>query len=665
MKHFSEGEIIWQPSKEKVESSVMFKYMKWLKDKKGLKFGDYNDLWKWSVDELEDFWGSIWEFCDIKATQPYNQVLAERKMPETRWFEGARLNYAENIFSKYQADRVAIYFRSEHIRRRELSWKELSEKVASVAHSLKQMGVKRGDRVVAYLPNVPETVIAFLAAASIGAIWSSCSPDFGSRSVIDRFKQIEPVVLFAIDSYQYNGKTFDKTSVVSEMQKELPSIKHTILVPYKGQAAIENKLGDVIPWEQLLKEKAELTFESVSFDHPLWILYSSGTTGMPKPIVQGHGGILVEHLKSTLIHQDLSPDDAVFWFTSTGWVMWNLLIGGLLAGSTIVLYDGSPSYPSMDTLWELAEDANVTFFGTSAPFLLNCQKLNVKPKQKYNLLNLKSLCSTGAPLSDIGYLWVYENVKNDIWLSSSSGGTDICTGFVGGIPTLPVRVGEIQGPALGVHAEAYDEDGNSLTNQVGELVITKPMPSMPLFFWNDHDNQRYFNSYFDTYPGVWKHGDWIKFDDKRSCIIYGRSDSTINRSGVRTGTSDIYRVVEVLDEVMESLVIDLEVLGRDSSLLLFVVLNPKTHLDAQLVTKIREQIRKHVSPRFMPDNVYAVEQIPKTLNGKKMEVPIRKMLLGFEMEKVVNPDSMSNPESLQFFKGLSASLMEKHKEKLF
>ncbi|WP_216828671.1 acetoacetate--CoA ligase [Alkalihalobacterium elongatum] len=665
MKRFSEGEVIWQPTKQQTESTVMHQYMNWLKAEKELSFKNYNDLWKWSVDELEEFWGSIWEFCGVTATQPYNHVLVERKMPGAQWFEGARLNYAENIFSKYQDEQTAIYFRSEHIRKRELSWKELREKVASVAHSLKQMGVGRGDRVVAYMPNVPETVIAFLATASIGAIWSSCSPDFGSRSVIDRFKQIEPVVLFAIDSYQYNGKLFDKTSVVSEMQKELKSIKQTILVPYIDEDSNDNQLEDVIPWSDLLNHEAQLTFESVPFDHPLWILYSSGTTGMPKPIVQGHGGILVEHLKSLKIHQDLSEDDSIFWFTSTGWVMWNLLIGGLLAGSKIVLYDGSPSYPSMDTLWELAQDANVTFFGTSAPFLMNCQKLNVQPQKNYNLSNLKALCSTGAPLSDNGFVWVYENVKNDIWLSSSSGGTDVCTGFVGGVPTLPVKIGEIQGPALGVHAEAFDEEGNTLTNQVGELVITKPMPSMPLYFWNDHDNKRYFHSYFDTYPGIWKHGDWIKFDENRSCIIYGRSDSTINRSGVRTGTSDIYRVVEVLDEVMDSLAIDLEVRGRNSSLLLFVVLQPNTNLDETLITKIREQVRTHVSPRFMPDNVFAVEQIPKTLNGKKMEVPIRKLLLGFELEKVINPDSMSNPESLEFFIELAKTLKQKNKEKLF
>ena len=446
------------------------------------------------------------------------------------------------------------------------------------------------------------------------------------------------------------------------MQKELVTVKHTVLVPYIDKKNLEQKLENTLLWKTLLTDTTELSFESVPFEHPLWILYSSGTTGMPKPIVQGHGGILLEHLKATRLHQDMTSEDTVFWFTTTGWMMWNLLMGGLLNGATIVLYDGSPSYPDMETLWRLAEDTGMTSFGTSAPFLTSSMKLGMKPIEKYNLTKLQSLFSTGAPLSSDGFKWVYNNVKADIWLSSSSGGTDVCSGFVGGVSILPVRIGEIQGRSLGVHVEAFDEKGNSLINDVGELVITKPMPSMPLYFWNDQDGTRYFDSYFDTYPGVWKHGDWIKIDEKGSCIIYGRSDSTINRSGVRMGTSDIYRVVEAIDDVMESLVIDREVLGRGSSLLLFVVLKQGKMLDSDLTAKIKEQIREHISPRFIPDQVYLVNHIPKTLNGKKMEVPIRKLLLGFEFDKVVNADSMSNPESLQFFKDLAFELNE---EKIF
>ncbi|MFD4818044.1 acetoacetate--CoA ligase [Peribacillus butanolivorans] len=661
-----EGAVIWNPSQSFIEKSLMHHYINWLKEQKGLTFADYNTLWKWSVEELEEFWATIWEFNGVKATRKYDQVLESRIMPDAKWFTSSRLNYAENVLLNNQGDKTAIYFRSETTKRKEISWNELQEKVASLALSLKELGVKPGDRVASYMPNIPETIIAFLAAASIGAIWSSCSPDFGANSVVDRFKQIEPVVLFAVDGYQYNGKLFDKSAAVSQLQRDLKgSLKHTILVNYMEKDQLEEKLDAVIPWDELLTQKADMAFESVPFDHPLWIVYSSGTTGMPKPIVHGHGGMLLEHLKYLRLHKNLTPDSTVFQFTTTGWVMWNLLVGSLLAGSAIVLYDGNPSYPNMEVLWELAEDTGITYFGTSAPYIINSLKAGVKPKEKYDLSKLIVIDSTGAPLTEEGYHWVYENVNEDIWLCSSSGGTDVCSGFVGGVPILPVRIGEIQGRQLGVHAEAFDEEGNTLVNEVGELVITKPMPSMPLYFWNDDGNQRYYSSYFDTYPNLWKHGDWIKFDEKGSCVIYGRSDSTINRAGVRMGTSDIYRIVEGLDEIVEGLLIDLEVLGRTTSLYLFVVLKPDQRLDDRLEKKIKEQIRAQISPRFMPDKIYYVEQIPKTLNGKKMEVPIRKLLLGFELQKVINPDSMSNPESLPFFISLADELNAKQKEKLF
>lgn len=662
----TEGEVIWAPSQSDIENTILYRYMNWLKETKGLSFTDYNDLWKWSVNELEEFWASVWDFCEVKAFRKYDQVLESRQMPGAKWFTGSRVNYAENILKNNQGDKTAIYFRSEKIRRKEISWNELEKKVAALAHSLKELGVKPGDRVASFMPNIPETVIAFLASASIGAIWSSCSPDFGARSVVDRFKQIDPVVLFAVDGYHYNGKTYDKSEVVTQLQKDLRgTLKHTILVNYVEKEELDVKLENVHPWDEVVAKEAELSFESLPFDHPLWIVYSSGTTGMPKPIVHGHGGMLVEHLKTMMLHKNSTPDQITFQFTTTGWVMWNLLVGSLITGSSIVLYDGSPGYPDMEVLWDLVEDVGITDFGTSAPFLINSLKAGVNPKEKYNLSTLRGIGSTGAPLTEDGFRWVYKNIKEDLWLSSSSGGTDVCTGFVGGVPFFPVRIGEIQGRMLGVHAEAFDEQGNSLVDEVGELVITKPMPSMPLYFWNDHENKRYFNSYFDTFPNVWKHGDWIRISENGSCVIYGRSDSTINRSGVRMGTSDIYRIVERIDDVMEGLVIDLEVLGRETSLILFAVLKDGILLDEQLEKLIREKIRAEISPRFMPDKIYQVNDIPKTLNGKKMEVPIRKLLLGFEMEKVINPDSMSNPESLPFFVELANKMNEKNREKLF
>ncbi|ALF11152.1 acetoacetate--CoA ligase [Parageobacillus thermoglucosidasius] len=655
MKTVTEGTTLWTPTEERIQRSSIKRYMNWLKEKKGLAFETHQALWNWSVEHLEEFWESVWEYCEIKSAAPYRCVLEERKMPGAKWFPGATLNYAENVFRNERSDRPALLFRSERVPYREVTWKELKEKTAAVASALKKIGVKPGDRVVAYMPNIPETVIAFLACASIGAIWSSCSPDFGAGSVIDRFQQIEPAVLFAIDGCQYNGKEFDKRPIVDELRKKLPSLKKTILLPYLRKNEQERD-DSILLWDEIIQEKAELSYEYVPFDHPLWILYSSGTTGLPKPIVQGHGGILIEHLKTLMIEQNITKESTFFWFTTTGWMMWNFLIGGLLVGAAVVLYDGSPTYPDGNALWELAEKARITHFGTSAAFINICMKHGIKPKESYDFSGLEAVLSTGSPLTAEGFLWVYENVKDDICLVSCSGGTDVCTAFVGGSPMLPVRAGVISCRALGAKVQAFDENGNPLINEVGELVVTEPMPSMPLFFWNDSNHERYMSSYFDTYPGVWKHGDWIKINEEGGCIIYGRSDSTINRAGVRMGTSEIYRVVEAIDEVLDSLIIDLEMMGRTSFMPLFVVLNPGAVLDEALKEKIRQAIRQNVSPRFVPDEIYQVKQIPKTLNGKKMEIPIRKLLLGFPLEKAVNPGSMANPESLEFFMELSAKL---------
>lgn len=648
MKDIEEGSLLWKPTEERIEQAGMTKYINWLRKEKGLAFNGQAELWNWSVQEIEAFWETVWEYGDVIAHTPYERVLSHRQMPGAKWFEGATLNYTEQVFQHDQKDKCAIISKTETGAAAEMSWTELRMQTANVAHYLRSLGVEKGDRVVAYMPNVPETVIAFLACASIGAIWSVCSPDFGIGSVLERFKQIEPKVLFAADGYHYNGKTFDRIASVASLQENLPTVEKTILFPFIGSE--EGGLHpETVRWEKASTGNHTLVFEALPFDHPLWVLFSSGTTGLPKPIVQGHGGIVLEHLKVLQIEQGIQEDDVYYWYTSTGWMMWNLLIGGLLTGSTIVLYDGSPGYPNLDAMWDLAEELDMTFFGTSAAFISNCMHQGLSPRKSHQLPHLKAISSTGSPLTIDAFAWVYEQVKEDVWLISTSGGTDVCTAFVGGSSLLPVRAGEIQTRSLGASIQAYDENGEPLINEVGELVLTEPMPSMPLYFWGDKDNARYMDSYFDMFPGIWRHGDWIKIDEKGSCVIYGRSDSTINRQGVRLGTSEIYRVIDAHEAVVDSLVIDLEHLGRNSFLALFVVLQDGVKLDETLKSALKTTVKQEVSPRFQPNEVYEVKQIPKTLSGKKMEVPIRKILLGFDSEKVVNRGSMANPESLDYF----------------
>lgn len=644
-----EGTLLWQPSATQQEHTNLHRYMRWLHHTRNLQFGDYHRLWRWSVDEVEAFWASLWDYFEIKSSTPYSTVLAGRTMPGARWFEGATINYAEHVLGNASEDRPAIMFRSETEPLAEISWNELAQHVASIAAALRGMGVTHGDRVVAYVPNIPQAVVAFLACASIGAIWSSCSPDFGTSSVVDRFQQIEPTVLIAVDGYRYNGKAFDRRAAVRELQDALPTLQHTVLIPYLDGNATTDDLQNAVLWPALLQQPAELTFEHVPFDHPLWILYSSGTTGLPKPIVQGHGGMLLEHLKALTFHSDIRPGDRFFWFTTTGWMMWNYLVGGLLVGATIVLYDGSPGFPDLNVLWQFAEETKITLFGTSAPYLIHCMKAGITPEQTYDLRALRSLGSTGSPLPPEGFAWVYERIKRDLWLASISGGTDLCTAFVGGCPLLPVHAGELQCRALGANVHAFDETGRSVVDQVGELVITAPMPSMPLFFWNDGDGTRYHNSYFDMYPGVWRHGDWIKITPRGSAVIYGRSDSTINRQGVRMGTSEFYRVVEALPPIRDSLVIDLEGLGRESYMALFVVLHPGVALNDALRAAIKQQIRTALSPRHVPDDIVQIAEVPRTINGKKLEVPVKKILLGTPLDKAANPGSMANGQALQFF----------------
>ena len=653
----SEGTVLWQPSEEQKAQANITRYLRWLKEQKGLDFGSYDDLWTWSVTDLEGFWASIWDFFEVKGHQPYTRVLAERRMPGARWFAGAELNYAEHALRR-RDDHPAVVFKSETRPLSTLTYADLYRQVAAVAAGLRGLGVRRGDRVVAYIPNIPQSLVAFLAAASIGAIWSSCSPDFGIRAVVDRFQLIEPKVLFAVDGYHYNGKPYERLAAVAEIQRHLSTLEATVLVPYLDERPATEGLGNVKLWGDLFGETEELSFEPVPFDHPLWVLYSSGTTGVPKAIVQGHGGILLEHLKALSLHLDLTSDDRFFWFTTTGWMMWNFLISGLLLGTTILLYDGSPGYPDLRALWRFAEEAEMTYFGTSAPYILSCMRDGIEPGREFNLSSLRAVGSTGAPLTPEGFRWVYDKVKEDSLLGSVSGGTDMCTAFVLSCPTLPVHAGEIQCRGLGARVEAYDEQGHPIVEEVGELVVTEPLPCMPLFVWNDPDDRRYRESYFDMYPGVWRHGDWIKITRRGGCVIYGRSDSTLNRAGVRMGSSEFYRVVEDLPEVLDSLVVDTGQLGSEGRLLLFVVPASGASLDEGLQARIRQKLRQELSPRYVPDELYAVSDIPRTLNGKKLEVPVKRILAGTPPEKAVSPDAISNPRSMHFFIDLARSLQQ-------
>ncbi|GAB3139366.1 acetoacetate--CoA ligase [Micromonospora sonneratiae] len=657
------GDVLWTPPADVREKSRIGDYLSWLRRTKGLDFADYDELWQWSVTDLAGFWRSIWDYFDVQAYDQPTATLSEATMPGTRWFPGATLNYAEHVLRMpgLADDAPVVIAHSQTRPSVTLTAAELRDEVRRVRAGLRRLGVGRGDRVAAYAPNIPETFVLLLATASLGAIFSSCAPEFGTRSVTDRWQQIEPKVLVAVDGYRYGDRAVDRRAEVAAIRAALPSVVHTVVLPYLDpDAALPDGTSS---WSDLAGGPGgtdePLAFEPVPFDHPLYVLYSSGTTGLPKPIVHGHGGILLEHLKMLALHHDLGPADRFFWFTTTGWMMWNFLVSGPAVGAAIVLFDGNPAVRAepgqpaesdLGTLWRLAADTGTTYFGTSAPFLLACRKAGLRPGETVDLSALRGLGSTGAPLPAEGFTWVYEEVNNDLQLQSLSGGTDVCTGFVGGVPLLPVHAGEITCRALGARVEARSAEGKAVVGELGELVITAPMPSMPVGFWNDPDGRRYREAYFDVYPGVWRHGDWITVSERGSCVITGRSDATLNRGGVRLGTAEFYSVVEGLDEVTDSVVVHLEDNeGGAGELLLFVVLADGLELDDTLRARIARELRTALSPRHVPDEIHQVRAVPRTLSAKKLEVPVKKILTGTPVESAAAAGALANPESLVAF----------------
>jgi acetoacetyl-CoA synthetase len=611
-------------------------------------FATYEELWRWSSTDLEGFWGALWDRYGVGERG--ETVLATRAMPGATWFPGTLVNYAEHAFRGKRDDAIALVAGGELRADAEIAWGELRAQVRRIAAGLRALGVDPGDRVVAYMPNIVETTAAFLACASLGAVWSSCSPDFGARSVIDRFAQIEPKVFLAVDGYRYNGRDFDRRETVQAVRDAMPGLAHTVLLGYLDASAT---LPGAHGWDALTAADAELEFARVPFDHPLWVLYSSGTTGLPKAIVQSQGGILIEHLKMLHLHMDGQAGDRLFWFTTTGWMMWNLIVAGLLTDATVLLYDGSPAYPDNGALWDFAARTGMTTFGTSASYIGACMKAGIEPGEGRDLSALKAVGSTGSPLSPEGFRWVYEHVGADTWLYSTSGGTDLCTAFVSGVPLLPVYEGELQARALGAAVESWDPEGRPLIGAVGELVVTAPMPSMPIYFWDDPGGERYHDAYFSTYPGVWRHGDWLELTDRGTAIISGRSDATINRGGIRMGTAEIYRAVMAVEAVTDALVVDIPQDGGDAWMPLFVVVREGRELDADVVAEIRRRIREDCSPRHVPNDVIRVAEVPRTLSGKVLELPVKRILMGTPAEQAASRDSLANPAALDAFVALA------------
>jgi acetoacetyl-CoA synthetase len=644
-----EGALLWEPTTAFRDASTLTDYLGWLERERDLRFDDYAALWSWSVDDLAGFWSSVVDYYDLPLHGDRSRVLGDRAMPGARWFEGAEINYAEAMIKRLEPDRPALLFASEREPLQEMSGAEFVAAVAATAAGLRRLGVGRGDRVAAVIPNIPEAVIAMVACASIGAMWSSCSPDFGTQSLVDRFAQIAPKVLIVVDGYTYGGKPFERASIIAELRAALPTVNRTVLIPYLDRDAYADDPGEMMWVDVLAGPTVPLTFEPVPFDHPLWVLYSSGTTGLPKAIVHGHGGVVLEHAKAVGLMFDIAAGDRMSWYTTTGWMMWNFLVGSMLVGGVPLLYDGSPGYPDLGALWRLAAESRVQLFGTSAAFLTACMKAGIRPGESSDLSHLEAIGSTGSPLSVEAFGWVYDAVKPDVWLASMSGGTDVVSAFVGGCPLLPVHAGELQARSLGARVEAFDEAGRSVVGQTGELVLTAPLPSMPLFLWNDPGGVVYRESYFEMYPGVWRHGDWIRITERGSAVIEGRSDSTLNRQGIRFGTSELYSVVEGLPEVVDSLVIGLELPDGGYWMPLFVVVADGVDLDDDLRGRIRAAIRTALSQRHVPDEIIAIPAVPRTLTGKKMEVPVKRLLQGMPLDQVAATGAIADPHALDVF----------------
>ena len=646
-----EGEILWTPDAARIEHANVTALIRWLERERDLSFGDYLRLWRWSVEDIESFWGALWEFFEVEASSAYRQVLGRRAMPGAEWFPGARLNYAQNVLRRERHGGVALLHASENRPLEPMSWQELAGQVRILATQLRALGVQPGERVVAWMPNIPQTMIAMLAATAIGAIWACCSPDFGERGVLDRFAQLSPAVLFCIDGYRYGGKPFDRRGELARILAGLPSVRHVIHLPYLDPNAAAPR-RDALSWAEALDRPAvgaaDFRFEQVPFDHPLWTLFSSGTTGLPKAIVHGHGGILLETLKNATFHFDLHPQDRLLFFTTTGWMLWNFLASTLATGAIPILYDGSPAYPAPDALWKLAQDCRATMLGASPTYVEQMARAGIVPGERYDLSYLRSISLAGSPATPACMAWFYANVKQDLWVANGSGGTDCCTGFVGGVPTLPVHAGEIQAPSLGVAVKAFNERGESVIDEVGELVLTEPLPSMPVRFWNDPDNRRYRESYFEDFPGVWRHGDFFRINARGGCFVLGRSDATLNRYGVRIGTAEIYRTLSALAEVEDSLIVNLDLPDGGFFMPLFVKLAPGASLE-QAAAKIRDTLSREYTSRHVPDKIIPVPLIPMTLTGKKREVPVRRILLGMEPQKAANVSAMADPRALDFF----------------